>query len=87
MSNQEWRDLRRSVLARDGGCCVFCGSVDALTLHHIRPRSLGGSHTRRNLVTLCRDCHDNVEGIGRSCAAFLVWIGGALVFFRSRRRV
>lgn len=33
-----------------------------LTVHHIIPRSEGGSHDLVNLVTLCRPCHDLEHG-------------------------
>jgi DNA mismatch repair protein MutS len=41
--------------------CEVCGSqtVNALEVHHITPRSEGGSNTLRNLVVLCERCHDD----------------------------
>ncbi|HUG74585.1 MAG TPA: DUF222 domain-containing protein [Acidimicrobiia bacterium] len=46
--------VRRFVLARDGGCVVDgCTSRYRLEVHHIIPRSQGGSHDAENLVTLC----------------------------------
>lgn len=46
---------------RDGGRCVRCKGRGQLGLHHVIPRDMGGSDEARNLVTLCRHCHDNVE--------------------------
>lgn len=34
---------------------------EQLTLHHIKPRSLGGSTSIENGAVLCRGCHDFVE--------------------------
>ena len=42
------------VIARDGGCVVDgCDSRYRLEVHHVIPRSEGGSHDAENLVTLC----------------------------------
>ena len=46
--------LRRAVLARDDGCTIDgCTSIYRLEVHHIVPRSKGGSHAAENLTTLC----------------------------------
>jgi hypothetical protein len=46
--------VRRFVLARDGGCVVDgCTSRYRLEVHHVMPRSQGGTHDADNLVTLC----------------------------------
>lgn len=37
--------------------CERCGEKAAGEPHHIRPRSLGGSDIKENLVQLCFDCH------------------------------
>lgn len=42
--------------------CFCCGSGTRLSNHHIEPRDEGGSDSHRNKVTLCRTCHDEVEG-------------------------
>ncbi|MFQ6185827.1 RecQ family ATP-dependent DNA helicase [Sinorhizobium meliloti] len=55
-----WEDTRRLVLERDGYRCVSCStklsSRDA-DVHHLLPRSMGGSDELSNLVTLCDGCH------------------------------
>jgi hypothetical protein len=50
---------RREVLERDGHRCRVpgCGSTHFLSVHHIEPRSAGGSNAPENLVTLCASCH------------------------------
>ncbi len=46
--------IRRFVLLRDRGCTIDgCGSRYRLQLHHIVPRSQGGTHDVENLATLC----------------------------------
>src|SRR5713226_7620310 len=42
--------------------CYCCGTRLLLSDHHLKPRSEGGTDHPDNLVTVCRDCHDEVEG-------------------------
>jgi hypothetical protein len=58
--------VRRFVLARDGGCVVEgCASRYRLEVHHVVPRSEGGTHDAENLVTLCwYHHHVSVHGRG-----------------------
>jgi len=41
-------------------CCHSKKQID-LTVHHILPRSEGGTDMIRNLIVLCNSCHDKVE--------------------------
>lgn len=47
---------RRSVLARDGHRCQYCGRR-AETVDHVVPRSRGGLHEWANVVAACRPCN------------------------------
>jgi hypothetical protein len=51
--------VRRFVVRRDRGRCRVpgCRSAANLELHHIVPRSRGGSHEASNLIQLCDGCH------------------------------
>jgi len=57
-----WRRIRRYVKRRDGGRCTECG-VEVkgrrvpYEIHHIVPRSRGGTEHPANLRTLCSKCH------------------------------
>lgn len=55
--------LRRRVLHRDGGRCVVPGCRHAIfvDVHHVQPRSEGGSHDADNLVVLCGAHHRAVH--------------------------
>jgi hypothetical protein len=55
--------IRREVLARDGHRCQGpgCGRTRFLEIHHIVPRSRGGTHHPDNLITLCSSCHAQVH--------------------------
>ncbi len=47
---------RRSVFARDGGVCQYCGQ-QAESIDHVIPRSKGGAHEWDNVVACCRSCN------------------------------
>lgn len=50
----------RTVLARGGYRCVYCGRR-ADTRDHVVPRSRGGANTADNLVAACKRCN-NAKG-------------------------
>lgn len=58
--------LREFVFSRDGHKCVRCGSKESLTVDHIFPRSIGGTHAKQNLRTLCRSCNSARPVAGQS---------------------
>ncbi|TIS99169.1 RecQ family ATP-dependent DNA helicase [Mesorhizobium sp.] len=55
-----WQEIRLQVLKRDDYRCVSCStpvkSAQA-DVHHLLPRSMGGTDELANLVTLCDGCH------------------------------
>jgi ATP-dependent DNA helicase RecQ len=56
----DWRKIRESILRRDKFKCVECGDPcdrDEADIHHLLPRSAGGSDEPSNLITLCDGCH------------------------------
>lgn len=60
------KPLRETVIARDGNKCLRCGEITDLTIDHIFPQSIGGTHAITNLRCLCRKCNSArpVAGIG-----------------------
>jgi 5-methylcytosine-specific restriction endonuclease McrA len=49
---------RRSILARDGYRCQYCGhTAHDLTVDHIIPKRLGGATSWENLVCCCKRCN------------------------------
>lgn len=64
----DWDTRRKEVYKRDGHECQNCGrsggptgNVD-LHAHHIVPISNGGTHSKTNLKTMCRECHNAIHG-------------------------
>ena len=54
---------RREVYERDGWRCALCDSTDGIQIHHVEPRSQGGSDFPENLITLCWRCHAEAHGV------------------------
>lgn len=50
-------EKRVAIYLRDGYACAYCGSESRLSLDHLRPREVGGSHDATNLVTSCVPCN------------------------------
>jgi hypothetical protein len=41
--------------------CFMCGKWNAVDIHHVQPKQMGGSKCKdniENLAALCRMCHD-----------------------------
>jgi 5-methylcytosine-specific restriction endonuclease McrA len=53
----QYHQLQKKVLERDGWRCQSCGSRSNLQIHHQQHRSQLGSDTEQNLITLCARCH------------------------------
>jgi len=59
---KDFYNTKEFVLYRDNHTCQICGSKNKkLQVHHIIPRSKGGTNEPKNLTTLCVVCHDKVH--------------------------
>ena len=58
---EDWPQVRKTALERDGYCCQDCGLFDAsavaLRVHHLIPYRLLPSNDLCWLLTLCEPCH------------------------------
>ena len=54
---------RKAIYRRDGYRCALCDSTKYIQIHHIIPRSCGGTDHPHNLITLCADCHAAAHGM------------------------
>lgn len=59
---ESWMEIRKRVIARDGGQCRLCPCRTNLQVDHIRPVARGGQTVMHNLWTLCADCHAKRPG-------------------------
>lgn len=56
--NHQYKVSRLGVYSRDNFTCQYCGKSNVdLSLDHVFPRYLGGTHTWDNLVTCCKKCN------------------------------
>jgi len=58
--DSNWSAIRKVILKRDRNRCVSCGDPcrpEDADIHHLIPRSFGGTDEPSNLITLCDGCH------------------------------
>ncbi len=55
--------VKQAVWERDGGCCILCGSPNAMPNAHYIRRSQGGLGIEENVVTACLYCHGKLDGV------------------------
>jgi len=59
---KDFYNVKQYVLHRDGYKCQCCKKDKTkLQVHHIVFRSNGGTNAPDNLITLCRECHENLH--------------------------
>jgi len=62
LRSPEWDLLRRATLARDSYGCTLCGVTGIpLDVHHTSYPIEHATVTTKDLITLCRDCHDKAH--------------------------
>lgn len=60
--SRQWHEVRRVVLKRDRDTCRICRHAKAIDVHHVLFRSLGGKDEARNLISVCKRCHEDIHG-------------------------
>jgi 5-methylcytosine-specific restriction endonuclease McrA len=76
-AKKAWRDLRASIIERDGGQCSRCLSPFQLVVHHIEPFRVSANNDPENLITVCRSCHAAIHKAAASSSYVPVFaIGG-----------
>ena len=64
-------NYKQAAKARDGYKCQCCGKKGCrLEVHHLLPRSRGGSNKLANLITLCSGCHHLAHSSEEQLLAF-----------------
>lgn len=69
--------VKQIVYERDEHRCIVCGSNQGQPNAHYIARSHGGLGIEQNIITMCRQCHDNYdhtiqrEEIGNIIQAYL----------------
>lgn len=60
-SSPTWAKKRSERLKLDGFKCALCGFTRALEVHHINYERFGDEDVSRDLITLCKKCHNEIE--------------------------
>ena len=72
--NNSWYHIRRSILRRDKFCCSICRKRKRkaeLDVDHIIPVRLGVNvFDKKNLRTLCKECHKAKTRLDREALGF-----------------
>ena len=67
LESDYWRTVRKIVLSRDKHRCTDCATDRNLQVHHLSYRHHGAEHRNlKDLVTLCRPCHEKRHTQGQS---------------------
>ena len=61
LNSRKWAELRDQALQRDEFHCVICNNPHNLEVHHLRYPDVLGTELISDLMTLCRECHKNLE--------------------------
>lgn len=62
---------RRQFILQKGQRCVYCETMEALTVDHKVARCLGGTNERGNLQVLCRPCNQTKNIVEQQLLAML----------------
>lgn len=58
-------EVKKRVEERDSingtPCCIFCGSPNARGEAHVIARSQAGLGVEKNIITVCRSCHNAMD--------------------------
>lgn len=59
LNSDQWKEIRRAVLDRDGNRCRECGQTGLLHVHHLTYNHITEEWGYlSDLITLCKKCHD-----------------------------
>lgn len=64
LKTKHWEDVRRRALARSEYRCQVCNSPGPLDVHH-RTYERRGNENYKDVVALCRDCHEIFHSEGK----------------------
>lgn len=68
--------VREAVEARDEHCCIFCGKWGRGEAHFIG-RAHGGLGVEKNIITVCRKCHHEMDN-GMNRPKYIAYAEGYL---------
>lgn len=66
MKSQAWALVRRDALQKAGYRCQICNASKRLDGHHRSQKRMGLPEEGRDVIALCRPCHDLMTQAKRS---------------------
>lgn len=63
LASQHWQFTKEKRIRIDGGKCYFCGTQEALAVHHLHYDNIGREDVENDLVTVCRSCHRKLHSL------------------------
>lgn len=79
LKDPRWQRKRLEVMQRDNFACCQCGDAEStLNVHHLKYHKSGDPWMTddENLVTLCENCHTDVEWIKSEFQRMMGFVGG-----------
>lgn len=61
IASDAWREKAEARKEFDGHKCALCGKTEGLQVHHIHYRTFMNENVEQDLITLCKDCHNDVH--------------------------
>lgn len=59
--SRTWYDIKENARKRDFYMCRICENNSALDGHHLTYERWGGQEQPRDILSLCRDCHNKIH--------------------------
>lgn len=85
LKDPRWQKMRLEILERDSFSCMHCERTDKeLHVHHIKYSGNPWDSNPDDLITLCKDCHSDIERYKKSIKEWLDYFvsnGDTDVFF------
>ena len=61
IASDAWRKKAEARKEIDGNKCALCGKTEGLQVHHKHYRTFMNENVEQDLITLCKDCHNDVH--------------------------
>lgn len=79
-----WAEKRNKRLKIDGYRCAKCGFTRALEVHHINYERVFHEDVSKDLITLCKKCHNEIELQKKNINPFQVPVEHHTVYFAGK---
>lgn len=61
LKSAAWQEKRSARLKIDGYTCQLCRRTTGLQVHHLNYENIYNEDIYRDLITLCKECHERIE--------------------------